>query len=206
MKQQTLNTKLIAGQKSDSLCQTIRKKMKINNCTQFREKDNMLVKLNHTFNEVRYLIVLPIALKNEIIKLFHDKSAHEMGVKTYLKMRTRFYHPKLFQLVSNYCKTCDKCQKRNPLTKHKMGSADLLPCRTNPFEAISIDLVGPLPTTREGNKYIFVCVDIATRTVVAKPIPDKKDGNCCKMFTRECLSHLWISEPNHVRSRKRVAE
>ena len=190
--------KLITGQKSDSLCQTIRKKMKINNCTQFREKDNMLVKLNHTFNEVRYLIVLPIALKNEIIQLFHDKSAHEMGVKTYLKMRTRFYHPKLFQLVSNYCKTCEKCQKRNPLTKHKMGSADLLPCRTNPFEAISIDLVGPLPTTREGNKYIFVCVDIATRTVVAKPIPDKKMGTVAKCLL-ENVYHIF-GFPNLITS------
>ena len=41
----------------------------------------------------------------------------------------------------------------------------------NPFEKMGIDLLGPLPKTKDGNKYIIVAVDHFTKWAVTKALP-----------------------------------
>jgi hypothetical protein len=36
-------------------------------------------------------------------------------------------------------------------------------CNRKPGELLSVDLYGPLPTSRAGAKFIFVCVDVFTK-------------------------------------------
>ena len=45
-----------------------------------------------------------------------------------------------------------------------------LPIMTEPFERIAIDIVGPLPKIRKGNRYILVICDYATRYPEAIPM------------------------------------
>ena len=44
---------------------------------------------------------------------------------------------------------------------------------TGPFDRIGIDLVGPLPITQKGNKYVVVATDYLTHYTEAAPIPEK---------------------------------
>lgn len=180
--------KIIKAQNNDEYCNKIKKEMQlktIGRTSTFKIKDGLLMKNILKSDGLRELIVLPIPIKDELIKIFHDQSAHEMGLKTFLKMRTRYYHPHLFKIINAYCKSCDKCQKRNPITTQPAGSSDLMPTSHIPMEKISIDLMGKLPVTSNGNQYIMVVVDIGTRFVIAKPIKNKTMGDVANCLLNE---------------------
>ena len=58
------------------------------------------------------------------------------------------------------------CQKRNqpqPLPRAPLGTIRA----SYPFENISWDIMGPLPVTDKGNKYIFVVSDVFSKWVEA---------------------------------------
>ena len=46
----------------------------------------------------------------------------------------------------------------------------LLPVLETPFEKIAIDIVGPLPKNRVGNRFLLVICDYATRYPEAVPL------------------------------------
>ena len=75
------------------------------------------------------------------------------------------------QQITDYCKTCEVCQKsqgRRHLLQAEMISMPLI---DNPFQRIAMDVVGPLPRSRSGNKYILTISDYATRYPEAIPLP-----------------------------------
>ena len=164
---------LIKEQENDPYCIKIFTDIKFNKSVPFSIVDKLLVKNVKTFTDNKELIVIPIKLMNRIIKIFHDDSAHEMALKVYLKMKSRYFHPKLFKFVECYTRSCDKCQRRNPSTQLTAGSSDLMPTSSIPFDALSIDLIGVLPTTGNNHRYILVVVCIATRYVIARPLKTK---------------------------------
>ena len=61
---------------------------------------------------VIYQIVIPLLYRKEIISMAHDTpmSGHLGVTKTYHKILTHFYWPSLKKDVSQYCRTCHKCQ------------------------------------------------------------------------------------------------
>ena len=58
---------------------------------------------------------------------------------------------------------------------------------TEPFESVSIDIVGPLPTGREGNRYVLTCICLATRYPSAVPMHNVRATTvaqaCTEMFS-----------------------
>jgi hypothetical protein len=50
----------------------------------------------------------------------------------------------------------------------------LPPIIDKPFGRISIDIVGPLPITSKGNRFVLTVVDHSTRWVEAYPMPEHK--------------------------------
>src|SRR5256885_955708 len=70
----------------------------------------------------------------------------------------------------NIIKTCKTCQKR----ERRRGEAPLEPIkkRITPFYQVGIDVMGPLPRTMTGKRYIVVAVDHFTKWVEAKAIEE----------------------------------
>ena len=100
-------------------------------------------------------MVLPQGRIKEVLSEVHDgpAGAHLGRMKTLRKMKTRFWRPGLTKAVNRYCRsclTCAKCKSRpNP-------KAPLHPIPTgNPMQGIHIDIVGPLPQSRSGKRYIL---------------------------------------------------
>ena len=66
-------------------------------------------------------------------------------------------------------KSCNLCQKEGARKKNE----PLRPIKVGqPFEKVGIDLVGPLPKTKNGNLYIAVATDYLTKWPEARAIPD----------------------------------
>ena len=107
-------------------------------------------------------IVLPKRYRDQVIKLAHDLplAGHLGREKTTQRILRCFYWPTLFQDVKQYCQSCTECQ----LYGGRKGRAPLVPLLIigDPFRRIAMDVVGPLPRTRRGNRFILVVSDYAT--------------------------------------------
>ena len=109
-------------------------------------------------------LVLPTTCRPTILKLAHNipMAGHLGKKKTADRILQRFYWPGVFRDVEDHCRTCEECQKT---TCRRPAKAPLvpLPVMEEPFRRIAMDIVGPLPRSSTGKRYILVICDYATR-------------------------------------------
>ena len=55
--------------------------------------------------------------------------------------------------------TCDQCQPNNKKLKKASGSLHPIPVPSKLWCQVGMDLIGPLPKTSRGNKYIVTLTD-----------------------------------------------
>ena len=107
--------------------------------------------------------MLPKRCRGTVLKLAHDVplGGHLGKEKTGRRLLRRFYWPTLLKDVAEFCRGCPTCQRS---TQGKIKRAPLvpLPIKTEPFTRVAMDIIGPLPRSRSGNKYILVLCDYGT--------------------------------------------
>ena len=110
-------------------------------------------------------LVLPEKLRDNVLQVAHDSilGGHLGNTKTLDRVLNNFFWPGITQDVQRYCQSCDICQRTFP--KGRGGKAPLgqMPIIHTPFSRVAVDLVGPLPLSNKGNRFILVLVDCATR-------------------------------------------
>ena len=80
------------------------------------------------------------------------------------------YWEGMFKDIKTFTKECQVCIRRNNYRKPKEAKIQFFP--TNKFgEIISVDYMGPLPTTSKNNKYILTIIDKWTRYARIIPLP-----------------------------------
>lgn len=71
--------------------------------------------------------------------------------------------------VNEYVHTCDVCQKTKGSIQSKV--VKYIPWPTSePWEILHMDLVGPLPKTKDGYKYILTMMDRFSHFIEAVPL------------------------------------
>jgi hypothetical protein len=99
-------------------------------------------------------------LVNRILEEAHDSpSGGHFGVnKTLGKIRKHFYWSSCKQDVEHWCESCKVClAKKSPSDKGK-SSLQIYNAGA-PFERIQLDILGPLPISSSGNRYLLVITD-----------------------------------------------
>ena len=97
-----------------------------------------------------------------VLQASHDHQlAEHMGIdNTYQRLSEKYYWKNIYKDIKEYIRRCDTCQKRRR-GKEVETLQPIVP--GGPFEHIGIDIVGPLPRTLRGNRYIVVAVDYLTK-------------------------------------------
>ena len=119
----------------------------------------------------REQLVLPNQCRRVVIELAHSipLAGHMGRNKTIGRILQRFYWPTVYKDVAEFCKRCETCQKSSKW-KPKRAPLVPLPILDEPFRRIAMDIVGPLPRSRSGNRYVLVICDYATRFPEAVPM------------------------------------
>lgn len=123
----------------------------------------------------RWQLVLPRSRVQEVLREVHDSpSGGHFGItKTLSKVRERFYWDRARVDVEKWCKECHACgarkgpkiRTRGRLQRYNVGV---------PFERIALDILGPLPRTSNGNKYLLVIMDYFSKWPEVVPTSDQE--------------------------------
>lgn len=120
---------------------------------------------------LRLQLVLPEAWRDEVMTLLHDNiCAGHLGIhRTIARVRARFYWVGYKQDIIDKCNSCQVCQARKMSTKPT--KAPLKPYIVGiPMERIQMDILGPLPESNSGNKYVLSLTCCFTKWIESFPL------------------------------------
>ena len=125
-------------------------------------------------DQVRLRALISRELRPLVLRHYHDqKTAGHLGIaKTFSKLsRCCFYWPSMRESARRWVRNCRQCQRRKPPARSKR--AEMVHYQIGvPMERIAVDVMGPLPVTERGNRYIVVVGDYFTRWTECYPVPD----------------------------------
>lgn len=116
-------------------------------------------------------LVVPTPCRLAIMQVAHEipLGGHLGRKKTLHRINQRFYWPTTSDEVARFCRSCEACQLDS---SRRVSRAPLmpLPIIPTPFRRIVMDIVGPLPKSRTGKRYILVVCDYGTSYPEAIPL------------------------------------
>ena len=113
--------------------------------------------------------VVPTSFVEKILHQLHDESGHRGVQRTKEKIKERFYWPGYEADIEYWVHECQICQRQNPPHPQPLASLGTIKC-SHPFDVISWDIMGPLPSSTRGCKYILVITDLFSKWVEAFPL------------------------------------
>ena len=105
-------------------------------------------------------LVVPQKFRTEILKDLHEgiTGGHLGQEKTVKKLKERFYWPGHYNDVQDWCQTCATCARcKSPPTSNRAPLQTIV--AGYPTQVMAIDLLGPLPESENGNRYVIVVGD-----------------------------------------------
>lgn len=137
--------------------------------------------------EYKYVTVVPTSMRASVLQSCHDNSAH-LGIdKTYKKIATRFFWPKLKSCVSNYVNSCIHCQKRKSSNHKPYGRPQLMPAPKGLFDLVGIDTWGKVTPSSKGHKWVLTIVDHFSKWVTLVPLKKHDTITVCKKLKKHFL-------------------
>lgn len=103
-------------------------------------------------------LVIPMTLREKVLRALHDENAHIGFAKTYSLLKRRYFWKNSYTDLYNWICSCEKCTKckGSPGAKAPMVPQ---PIPSQVFEKIHLDYVGPFVPDSSGAKYVLTIVD-----------------------------------------------
>lgn len=136
-------------------------------------------------------LVVPRSLVRDVLETYHSLplAGHPGVDRTLEKIRAHFYWPRMALDCKVYVATCAACSRnkkpsvraRAPLGSYHAGG---------PMERIHIDLLGPFPSSKAGNKYVLMVIDQFTKWLEAFAVPDQTTETVARVLVDEVFARL----------------
>ena len=141
-------------------------------------------------------LVLPRSEVPEVLSALHDAaSAGDLGVKKSLgQIREHFYWYGQKHDVEDWCQQCNKYSSRKSPQQPRRASL----VSSCPFERIAMDIMGPLPTTESGQKYILAVGDYFSKWAEVFPLPNQEAKTIAERLVNEVISRQGALERIHI--------
>ena len=145
---------------------------------QFYELDNGILyhlyhprTKGHKWENVRKQLAIPFKYRDSVLKSYHDAlSGGHYGIeRTYEAIRLKFFWPSMYKDIKIYCQSCESCQQVKRHIHYKKALLQPLPIG-DILTRVHVDILGPLPQTDEGYKYVLLVVDSFSKWSEAFPL------------------------------------
>ena len=95
--------------------------------------------------------------------------------------------------IRKYVEKCKTCQQHKVEQLKKAGP--ISPTHYfPPWTIMTIDIIGPLPRSKSGNKYIVVCIDLTTKWPIAIPTKNVRADTVVKALYSNVLLQWGVPE------------
>ena len=160
------------------------------NIAQFRLVNGIL----HCIGKDRkQLIVIPENETLMFLKQLHCENGHCSTQTLKNIFSETYYSTRLYTLCKDIIQKCSICaQFRNVKTENPPLKPLEIPDRK--FKTWSIDFMGPLPKTNQGNKYIFIAVCNLSKWVEAFHTKDMTAETVVEIFMKQIIPRFGIPE------------
>lgn len=131
-------------------------------------------------------LVVPASLRPTILKECHDSdiAGHHGVDRTYNRVSQGFYFPGMRRAITDYVKTCVTCQRYKSSNQKPSGFLQT-PVLNQRGEVLAIDLFGPLPRGENGEKWILLVEDTATRWIELFALKEATSEACARTLIEE---------------------
>ncbi|CAG2253632.1 unnamed protein product [Mytilus edulis] len=134
-------------------------------------------------------VVVPMKERRKILEFAHDnRTAAHLGIKKTLdRIKENFYWPGVRGDTWSYIASCSICnKKKKPIPKRKAPMQ--VKSQGYPMERIAMDILGELPASEKGNKYILVISDYYTKWTESHPMPNMEATTVANILMTEVIS------------------
>jgi transposase InsO family protein len=151
--------------------------------------DGLLMHKHFNYKPVPY--VPPGPIRNDIMKIYHDtpaNGAHFGRDKTIHKIKTRYYWNTMRSDITNYIKSCFRCNQNNPVRRKPPGHLKPIEPPEGVWQLLAMDFHGPIsPISQRGNKYIISLTDVLSKFVIAKAVRDCTADTAARFIQEEVI-------------------
>jgi len=116
-------------------------------------------------------LYIPVHFVDTVLNNCHDHvlAAHFGFQRTYNRIRQRYFWKGMYRDVDNWVRSCISCSQRKT-HRHKVLAPLVTMKVPAAFERVSVDVLGPLPITTSGNRYVLCFSDHCTRWPILVPL------------------------------------
>lgn len=155
------------------------------------EKDGVVYKKKERKDGKTYFLrYIPKAMVKNILFIYHDSTFNgsHFGIKkTFYKIRNRFFWPNQFKDIAHHISSCIHCNKNNYSREKPPGHLQPVAPPEGIMDKVAMDFVGPLPVSKNGNRYVIVLTDTLSKFTFAKPVRDCTSTTAAKFLVEEVI-------------------
>ena len=144
----------------------------------------------------RWCAVCPPGLRRTMVWQTHDM-AHSGAGRTLSRVQLVWYWPGMTTEIRQVVRSCEVCQAAKSGGTQATGSRQRL-FAGRPWQKVAVDLVGPMPETSRGNKWILVLMDHFTRWQDAIPLIDATAPVVASTLDERVFCYLGLPEQLHT--------
>ncbi|KHJ88410.1 hypothetical protein OESDEN_11797 [Oesophagostomum dentatum] len=141
-------------------------------------------------------VVLPedSQIKKDLMKQMHESRfgiAH-LGIrKTRAAIAKIAIWNNMSSEIADFVKSCSVCQlRKDPSAYRTSEPLEHFETPSRPFQRVHADIIGPLPLTLKGSRFLIVFVDAFSKFIVTEPIPDQKATTIADTFITRFVSRF----------------
>ena len=134
-------------------------------------------------------LVVPTAFRDQVLLECHESpTAAHLGVyKTRMRVSDLYYWPKLRGDVKRFVEKCSICASQKSSNLARPGHMGRQKQVSFPWQLISVDLLGPLPRSKSGHKYLLVVSDWFTKFSLLHLLREANAKNIVKFIEEQVI-------------------
>ena len=160
---------ILMEQRHDAFCQLVLSRQGHPDRAPLEGADGLL-RRRHPVHDDLTQVVPPESLRPRLLQLAHYAivAGHPGLNRMYYNIRLHYYMPHLAADVAATVRNCASCAKNRVRLRRRKNLLKLFPA-TRPMESVGIDILGPLPKSKRGKRFLLVISDRFTKltTMVA---------------------------------------
>ena len=126
----------------------------------------------------------------DLVQKFHVGTAHMHGKTIWNLLKTRVWWPRMEEDILDWTRRCPECQQTARRPPGIAESLHPLEPAVKIFSRWSLDFIGRLPETAQGNRWLLVAIEHVSRWIVVRPMKEATAQEVAKFIYEEIVSNF----------------